>query len=125
MRCFYRTPVTDRACPWLVEKRVSVKLGTAEIAAWDCCGGHVRDANQLALEMIHKDGRGTWHTDRYEQSLTFGKPSNDTVPYRPYLSIDDEVLKRDMIIEQQSTKPRVSMNQWIIEAIRQRIERSK
>lgn len=109
----------------MVEKRVSIKEGTTEVLVIDSCAGHVTEANQRVLQVIHDTGRGTWHTTTYEKAAIAKQRSNEVIPYRPYVSIPDQELKTAMIEAQQAERPRISMNEWIMKIIRERIERGK
>lgn len=124
-RCFWTAPVRGNRCPWMVEKRVSIKEGTTEVLVIDSCAGHVTEANQRVLQVIHDTGRGTWHTTTYEKAAIAKQRSNEVIPYRPYVSIPDQELKTAMIEAQQAERPRISMNEWIMKIIRERIERGK
>lgn len=113
MKCFWSLP---RQCPWLVEKRISVKDASGEVLVWESCAHHVVNANQDALTWIYDNGHGSLHTMTYAQSGR-GK-QRPPAPFRPHLAITDEQLHRDMILAQQSVEPRITMSAYIIRAIR-------
>lgn len=124
-RCFWTAPVRGNRCPWLVEKRISIKEGTTEVLVIDSCAGHVTEANQRVLKVIHDTGRGTWHTTTYEKAAKTGQRRNEVASYRPYLVITDPELKDQMIITQQSERPRTSMNEWITKIIRNHVRKGR
>lgn len=124
-RCFWTAPARGNPCPWLVTTRVSVRDEASEVWFRDCCAGHVTIANQDALTLILETGRGSWHTTKYETSVRVKQRERVDHVFRPYLAIADDHLKSEMINAQQSARPRVSMNNWIIEAIRSKIREVK
>ena len=116
VKCFWSLP---RPCPWAVVTRVSVRQGEIETWGRDCCAGHVGNAVRDALEKIMKEGTGSLHTTRYESEVK--RRAAATAPYRPYLSIPQPLRER-MVRAHQLTRPRTSMQQWIIGAIEDRVK---
>lgn len=88
---------------------------------WDCCAGHVVIATRHGLDWISRHGRGSIHTTGIDSPPRV--KTRDDPPYRPYLAISDQQLHRDMIAAQQSVTPRVTMSDFIIQSIRERVER--
>lgn len=114
MSCYWMLP---RQCPWVVKKRVMVKVDGLETWGRDCCAGHAGNANREALDLIMSSGRGSWHTVDIAQE---GRKTKELL-IRPYLAITRSLHER-MIMAQQKLTPRITMHAFITTAIENRVK---